>query len=187
MSNDGHLDSAELFRRYAAFVAHFLVRMGVPRVDLDDVVQEVFLVAHRNGGYMPGPAKPTTYLGAIAFRAATTHRRKGKTRSFVRAADEVVTRAGDERMSPERDAENKRQLAILERALEALDPDKRAVFVMAELQGETAVSIAAGLGIPVDTAYSRLRAARQIFREAAKALMNEPSSSETDSMQRVPT
>jgi len=43
------------------------------------------------------------------------------------------------------------------------------VFVLAELQGETVVSIAAGLGIPVDTAYSRLRAARLAFRKAAEA------------------
>jgi RNA polymerase sigma-70 factor, ECF subfamily len=187
LSNDGHLDSAELFRLYATFVARFLVRMGVPRADLDDLVQDVFLVAHKNGGYMPGPAKPTTYLAAIAFRAATTHRRKVKTRSFVKAQDDVVTQSGDERMSPERDAEQKRQVAILDRALAALDDDKRVVFVMAELQGETVVSIAAGLGIPVDTAYSRLRAARQIFRDAAKTLVNEPSEKSTDSMQRAET
>jgi RNA polymerase sigma-70 factor (ECF subfamily) len=170
LSEQGHLDSAELFRRYASFVANFLARMGVSRTDLDDLVQEVFLVAHRNGGYSPGPAKPTTYLASIAFRAATTHRRKGKTRSFVRAADDIVVHAGDTRFSPERDADHKRQLALLDRALAVLDEDKRAVFVMAELQGESVVSIADGLGIPVDTAYSRLRAARRMFREAAEAL-----------------
>ena len=170
LSDQGHLDSAELFRRYATFVANFLARMGVPRPDLDDLVQEVFLVAHRNGGYSPGPAKPSTYLASIAFRAATTHRRKGKTRSFVRSAEEIVMQAGDSRFSPERDADQKRQLALLDRALSALDPDKRAVFVMAELQGESVVSIAEGLAIPVDTAYSRLRAARRMFREAAEAL-----------------
>jgi RNA polymerase sigma-70 factor, ECF subfamily len=187
LSTEGHLDSAELFRRYASFVANFLARMGVPRSDLDDLVQDVFLIAHRNNGYDPGPAKPTTYLAAIAFRAATTHRRKGKTRSFVRPAEEVVAQAGDERMSPERDADQKRQLAILDRALAVLDDDKRAVFVMAELQGETVVSIAAGLGIPVDTAYSRLRAARQLFREAAKQFSGEPPTPVADTMQRVGT
>jgi RNA polymerase sigma-70 factor (ECF subfamily) len=162
--------------------------MGVPRADLDDLVQDVFLVAHKNGGYMPGPAKPTTYLASIAFRAASTARRKVKTRSFVRANDEVVTHAGDERMSPERDAEQRRRLMILDRALEALDDDKRVVFVMAELHGETAVSIAAGLGIPVDTAYSRLRVARQIFRDAAQKLMGEDSGDgASDTMQRVGT
>jgi RNA polymerase sigma-70 factor (ECF subfamily) len=170
LSDWGHLDSAELFRRYALFVANFLARMGVVRADIDDLVQEVFLVAHRCGGYAPGPAKPTTFLASIAFRAATTHRRKRQTRAFVKQADDIVNNAGDERYSPERDADQRRQLAMLDRALQALDSDKRAIFVMAELQGESVVSIAAGLGIPVDTAYSRLRAARRIFREAVDAI-----------------
>lgn len=185
LSDQGHLDSAELFRRYATFVANFLGRMGVPRTDLDDLVQEVFLVAHRNGGYSPGPAKPTTYLASIAFRAATTHRRKGKTRSFVRSAEEVVVHAGDSRFSPERDADHKRQLALLDRALSALDPDKRVVFVMAELHGESVVTIAEGLGIPVDTAYSRLRAARRMFREAAEALYADGGGTLAEKLQAV--
>jgi RNA polymerase sigma-70 factor (ECF subfamily) len=187
LSDWGHLDSAELFRRHAPFVANFLARMGVLRSDVDDLVQEVFLVAHRNGGYTPGPAKPTTYLASIAFRAATTHRRKRQTRSFVRTADEIVSCAGDERHSPERDADQRRQLILLDRALAALDPDKRAVFVMAEMHGESVVSIAEGLGIPVDTAYSRLRAARRIFREAADALHNEPIRGVSERMQTVGT
>ena len=184
MSEWSHLDSAELFRRYAPFVANFLARMGVARSDVDDLVQEVFLVAHRGGGYAPGPAKPTTYLASIAFRAATTHRRKRQTRSFVRLADEVVSSAGDERHSPERDADQKRQLALLDRALDALDQDKRVVFVMAELQGESVVAIAQVLGIPVDTAYSRLRAARRIFREAAEALHIESASALPERLQQ---
>lgn len=187
MSEWSPLDSAELFRRYAAFVANFLARMGVARADIDDLVQEVFLVAHRAGGYTPGPAKPTTYLASIAFRAATTHRRKRQTRSFVKLADETVASAGDERNSPERDADQKRQLALLDRALEALDPDKRVVFVMAELQGDSVVAIAQGLGIPVDTAYSRLRAARRLFREAAEELQLAPTRPITDRMQTVGT
>jgi RNA polymerase sigma-70 factor (ECF subfamily) len=185
LSEWNHLDSAELFRSYAPFVANFLARMGVARSDIDDLVQEVFLVAHRGGGYAPGPAKPTTYLASIAFRAATTHRRKRNTRSFVKLADEVVSVAGDERHSPERDADQKQQLALLDRALDALDHDKRVVFVLAELQGESVVSIAQTLAIPVDTAYSRLRAARRIFREAAEALQLKPFEGVTERLQRV--
>ena len=187
MSDSGHLDSAELFRRHAPFVANFLARMGVLRADIDDLIQEVFLVAHRNGGYTPGPAKPTTYLASIAFRAATTHRRKRQTRSFVRTADEVVVSAGDDRLSPERDADQRRQLALLDKALSALDPDKRVVFVMAELHGESVVSIAESLGVPVDTAYSRLRAARRIFREAAEALHLAPARAVRERLQTVGT
>ncbi len=167
---DGHLSSADLFKQYAGFVASFLLRMGISRTDLDDVMQDVFLVAHKLGGYTPGPAKPTTYLANIALRAATTHRRKGQVRAFVRPNDELVGSAAGELQDPERAAENQRRLQLLQHALDQLDEDKRAIFIMAEIHGETVVAIAAGLGIPVDTAYSRLRAARKLFQEAAAAL-----------------
>jgi RNA polymerase sigma-70 factor (ECF subfamily) len=77
--------------------------------------------------------------------------------------------------------------ATLDRALSALDADKRAIFVMAELQGDSVVAIAEGLGIPVDTAYSRLRAARRIFREAAEALYGEQNQTLAERMQTVGT
>jgi RNA polymerase sigma-70 factor, ECF subfamily len=173
LSENGNLDSAELFRRFAPFVASFLLRIGVPRTDLDDLMQEVFLVAHRNGGYSPGPAKPTTYLAAIAIRAATSHRRKKQTRSFVQSNNSAVTLASDQGNTPESDVDHKRKLLLLQQALDMMDEEKRAIFVLAELYGETVVSIAEGLGIKVETAYSRLRAARQMFRGAAKSLWRE--------------
>lgn len=165
MSQDEHLSSAELFRRHAPFVAKFILRMGVPRADLDDMMQEVFLIAHRNGGYQPGPAKPTTYLANIAYRIVYTERRKRKVRSFVESNDEQVAAAGGAG-DPEHTASQNQHVAKLQRALDSLDEDKRAIFVLAELQGETVASIAAGMGIPVDTAYSRLRAARKLFAES---------------------
>jgi RNA polymerase sigma-70 factor (ECF subfamily) len=137
-----------LFEQHAAFVAKFIVRMGVPRVDVDDLLQEVFLVAHRLGGYQPGPAKPTTFLASVAVKLVRTERRKRRVRSFVEADDERVQLArapGD----PEQDVADRQQLGELKRIVEQLDDDKRAVFVLADLHGETVVSIASGLGIPV--------------------------------------
>lgn len=169
---ESHLDSAELFRRHAPFVAKFILRMGVPRVDLDDLMQEVFLIAHRSGGYTPGPAKPTTYLASIAFRLVHTERRKRRVRSFVEADEERVNDArGDS--DPERTAVDRERLRQLQCALDTLDEDKRAVFILVELQGESVPSIATALGIPVDTVYSRLRAARKLFREAVAAQSGE--------------
>src|SRR5690348_12617436 len=182
---DGHLSSADLYRQYARFVASFLLRMGVSRSDLDDVMQEVFLVAHRLGGYTPGPAKPTTYLASIAVRAATTHRRKHKVRSFVRPNDELVAGAAGEVQNPEGAFEAQRRMRLLQDALDRLDDDKRAVFVMAEIHGETVVSIAAGLGIPVDTAYSRLRAARKLFQTAVAELTADDPVTVPPRMQRA--
>jgi RNA polymerase sigma-70 factor (ECF subfamily) len=171
----GHLSSAELFRQFAPFVASFLLRIGVQRADLDDLIQDVFLVAHRNGGYTVGPAKPTTYLAAIAIRAASSHRRKRRTRSFVQFNSSVVNIAPDQEINPESHIDKKRKLQILQRALDKMDDDKRSIFVLAELYGETVVSLANGLGINVDTAYNRLRVARKIFRGAAKSLWIPPT------------
>jgi RNA polymerase sigma-70 factor (ECF subfamily) len=161
------LDSAELFRRHAPFVAKFILRMGAPRADLDDLMQEVFLIVHRNGGYQPGPAKPTTYLASIAFRLVHTERRKRKVRSFVESDEERVGHAAGTG-NPEQDLDHRQQLNRLDDALDTLDADKRAVLVLADIQGETVVSIAAALDINLDTAYSRLRAARRLFRDAVE-------------------
>jgi RNA polymerase sigma-70 factor (ECF subfamily) len=182
---DGQLSAAVLFKQYAPFVASFLLRMGIRRSDLDDVIQDVFLVAHRLGGCTPGPAKPTTYLANIALRAATTHRRKQQVRSFVRPNDELIGNAHGDAPDPERIADNQQRLQLLQAALEQLDDDKRAIFVMAEIHGETVVAIAAGLGIPVDTAYSRLRVARKLFQEAAIALGENEPTRLTSTMQRA--
>src|SRR6476646_5944197 len=70
------LSTEELFRRFAPFVARFLYRLGVDSDGLDDVVQEVFVVVHRRGGYKAGPAKPTSYLATIATNAASAYRRR---------------------------------------------------------------------------------------------------------------
>ena len=141
--------------------------MGIRDADLDDLLQEVFLVAHRLGGYHPGPAKPTTFLATIAVKLVKTERRKRQVRSFVEANDDEVMAASGEG-DPEQTATERQQLVALQRVLDMLDEEKRAVFVLAELEGETVVSIATSLGIPIDTAYSRLRAARLAFRRAAE-------------------
>jgi RNA polymerase sigma-70 factor, ECF subfamily len=52
-------------------------------------------------------------------------------------------------------------LALLVRALEHVDLDRRAVLVLYELDGVPMKEIAASLGIPVHTGYSRLRTARE--------------------------
>jgi RNA polymerase sigma-70 factor (ECF subfamily) len=65
-SRDSHptdsIDSETLFNRYARFVASFLYRQGARGADIEDLVQDVFLTAHRKGGYRVGVASPTTFL-----------------------------------------------------------------------------------------------------------------------------
>ena len=55
---------------------------------------------------------------------------------------------------------------MVENLLELLDPDKRRVFLLAEVEGMTAPEIAAAEGVNLNTVYARLRAARMRFEKA---------------------
>ena len=168
------MDVEALFRAYAPFVASFLSRLGVPQADVDDRVQEVFLVAHRKGGYVPGAGQPRTWLAAIALRIASTGRRAQRRRREDAASglaiDGAVARNGD----PADALELQRALERVQRALDALDVEHRAAFVLYELEGESCEAIAASFGIPVGTVYSRLHIARKRFSQSYEALAGEP-------------
>jgi RNA polymerase sigma-70 factor (ECF subfamily) len=161
----GRISAEALFRAHAAFVAGFVVRLGVAREEVDDVVQDVFLIAHRRGGFVPGAARPTTWLAEIAVRTVSTHRRTERRRR-TSSDDDALDAAVATTRSPLEIAEARAALARVNRALDALDLDRRAVFVLFELEGESCDAIAAGLGIPVGTVHSRLHAARKAFQEA---------------------
>lgn len=149
------MDAAALFRAHGRFVARMLHRAGVPRDELDDQVQEAFLVVHRHGGFVPGAAKPTTWLAQIALRIAANHRRKR------RAAPCDPTEG--ERIQGGFAADTGAALDRAQAALWALDEGKRLVFMLFELEGVPCDEIAAALTIPVGTVYSRLTAARTAF------------------------
>lgn len=157
------LGAEALYRRHAAFVGRFLRSLGARHDEVDDLVQEVFLVAHRRGGYQPGPARPTTWLGAIALNVVGTRRRTERRRPAdpVAAPDrDLGRREGQQELLEARESLRK----VLQ-ALERMDLAQRALFVLFEIEGEPAPAIAAALGVPIGTVYSRLHAARRAFTE----------------------
>jgi RNA polymerase sigma-70 factor (ECF subfamily) len=170
VTHDEVIGAGVLFRRHAAFVASFLVRLGVDRSEVDDVVQDVFMIAHRRGGYRPGAARPTTWLADIALRV-NANRRRGQRRSRVSADMGPVEHAVDPGSTPGEALQLRQSLDRVQQALSVLDEEKRAVFILFELEGESCDSIAAGLGVPVGTVYSRLHGARKQFAKAHARLV----------------
>jgi RNA polymerase sigma-70 factor, ECF subfamily len=165
---EGRLDAQALFRAHAVFVASFLQRIGAPAADVDDLVQEVFLVVHRKGGYVPGAGRPRTWLAAIALRVASTGRRTRGRRREQPGEDALL--AVSSSATPEAELEAQRALARMQRALDGLDLEHRAAFVLYELDGESCEAIASAFGVPVGTIYSRLHHARRRFTSAYAAL-----------------
>lgn len=160
-------DFPGLFEEHFDYVWNCLRRLGVPERDCEDLTHDVFVAVYRRlADYDPArPLKP--WLFGFAFREASDYRRTGKNaREELRGAPEPA--AGGP--SAEEAAIAGQTRALVLEALEALEPERRAVFVLHELDGTTIPEVAVTLGLKLDTAYSRLRLAREDFRGAVRRI-----------------
>lgn len=156
------IDAEALYRAHAPFVASFLRHMGTAESDLDDHLQDVFVIAHRKGGYQPGPAAPRTWLASLAFRVVVARRRARARRPTSTALVEALP---DDSQRPADVLEARRSLRRVQAALEQLTLEQRAAFILFEIEGESCERIAAIWEVPVGTIYSRLHHARKRFLE----------------------
>jgi len=134
----------------------------VREADADDVLQEVMLVVHRKLPEFDGRALES-WLYGICLRMASDYRRSARVRrelpveTFPEAALEP-TQVGA--------ADGRRLQERLLRVLDELDDDKRGAFVLFEIEERKLREVAEAMGCPVQTAYSRLQAAREHVRRA---------------------
>jgi RNA polymerase sigma-70 factor (ECF subfamily) len=157
----------EVHERHADFVWRSLQRLGVRSMDLEDQMQEVFIVAHRRLATFNGASALNTWLFGICLRVAAAHRRRAHVRreqSRSDVEDELELGSGEDPESAAIERETQKELDEL---LASIDLEKRAVFVMFEVEGFTAPEIANVMGTPVGTVYSRLAAARDELAKAA--------------------
>ena len=162
---------AELYEAHFDRVWRWLHGFGVRAADLEDAAQEVFVVVHRRYGDFDGRSEVTTWLYGICFRVAAAFRRKAHVRREAATEDmETVETGAAPSPTPDDHAAERQAGAIAQRILDGLDDDKRAVFVLYELEEHTLKEIAAMVGCPLQTVYSRLSAAREHFRREAQRL-----------------
>ncbi|MDP2274095.1 MAG: RNA polymerase sigma factor [Archangium sp.] len=154
----------EIYEAHASRVLRTLRRLGVREADLEDVAQEVFVVVHRKLPEFAGRSSLKTWLFGICVRVASGFRQRAH-----------VQRESLGQTAPER--ANSGELAVrsialkqarvqLDALLDRLDEDKRTVFVLFELEQFSMAEVGETLGVPQQTAWSRLYAARK-FIEAA--------------------
>lgn len=152
-----------VFDEHARYVIRTLRHLGISAADADDVAQEVFVTVHRKLPEFEGRSKLRTWLYAICIRVASDHRRRAyvvRERATSSPPIDVGERSGAE---PDTTLESR---TFVQKLLENLDDDKRAVLVLYELEGLTMREVAEVIGCPLQTAYSRLHAARELLREA---------------------
>jgi len=163
------LTFAELYESCFAFVWRTVRRLGTPEASRDDVVQEIFMVAYRRQEEFEGRSSPKTWLYGIAFNVVRAHRRALAAKQPHLLLEEGRVDPGllvDPADGPHEHAAKNEAARFLDRFLDSLDEDRRDVFVLAELEQLSAPEIAAVLGAPLNTVYSRLRLARGEFSKA---------------------
>jgi RNA polymerase sigma-70 factor (ECF subfamily) len=162
---NARLDVVSIHDQHADFVWLTLQRFGVRDQDIEDVLQEVFVVVHRRLGSFDGSSRMTTWLFGICMRLASAYHRRAFRRR-ERTMAEVPDQAAPDDDSPENAASAMQAREWLRAALDFMDLEKRAIFVMFEIDEVPCEAIAEMLSIPVGTVYSRLHAARKAFAEA---------------------
>ena len=152
-----------IYSEHFAFVWRCARSLGVVADQLDDVVQDVFLVVHRQLPTFRNDSTLPTWLYGILRRVLANRRRSAKRRAETETLDECAPSDGTSPLERAQDAEAAR---FVERFAATLDDKKRDVFALALLEGLSIPEVARILSIPLNTAYTRLRIVRAEFREA---------------------
>jgi RNA polymerase sigma-70 factor, ECF subfamily len=152
----------ELYRNHVAYVWGAARRLGLTPAEADDVVQETFLsVLRLADGYTPQGAE-RSWLFSLLYRAVQHHRRSYLRRTaHTEDGVNLDVLPASSAAAPDKCAETSETVRILEEILEGLDPERRAVLLLTEVEEKPVSEIAEILGINVNTVASRLRLARE--------------------------
>jgi RNA polymerase sigma-70 factor (ECF subfamily) len=156
-----------VYETHFDFVWRNLRRLGVEDGAVDDAAHDVFLVVHRQLGQFDGRSY-RSWLFAIAQRVAWHYRRSRARRRTEPLYDEEL--GADSSVRPDVHHDKREACVVVNQILERLPDERRAVFVLAELEQMSMPQIAEILAIPLNTAYSRLRLARRDFSRALRHL-----------------
>ncbi len=160
-------DVLTMYRTHAAYLRRLLLRLGAGESDVDDLLQDVFVVALRRQADFEGRSTDRTWLCGIAVRLATAHGRRRRVRQLFHLSRPAVEAPVIEpRDSPVRLLEQAQAKRHVQQILDRLSPQKRTVLVLYEVEQLSGEEIAEIVGCPLKTVWTRLFYARRDFTAA---------------------
>jgi RNA polymerase sigma-70 factor (ECF subfamily) len=160
------VDPRAFYETHADFVRRAVIRLGGPGQDVDDLMQDVFLIALRKLDEFEGRSKVTTWLYGIAARVVSSARRRSRFKQLIgfQPAHEPVESRTPADLFEDREASD-----VVYDSLDKLSERKRTVFVLYEIEGLSGEEIAAIVDCPLKTVWTRLHhARREFFANAAR-------------------
>jgi len=159
-------DLARVYRDHVPYVWRSLKHLGVQEADIEDVAHDVFLVVARKLDGFEERSSVKTWIYGICLRTAADYRGRAFRRREVLSGEFP---AAAQRATPapqERELAGKRERNRLIELLDQLSPEQREVFVLYEVEELAMREVAEVLSCPLQTAYSRLHAARRSLKDA---------------------
>lgn len=155
----------QIFEQHTPFLWRALTGLGVPSHEAQDLCQEIMITVHRRLPSFDGVSL-RGWLYGICVRVASDYRRSARVRHEV-VSDSLPETAVSVDFGA--DIDRARELHRLQRALAQLDEPKRVAFVLFEIEELTLAEVAEAVGAPVQTVYSRIKAAREQMQRAFRA------------------
>jgi RNA polymerase sigma-70 factor (ECF subfamily) len=152
-----------VYAEHFGFVWRCLRALGVRESALDDAAQEVFVIVHRRLPEFRGDANLRTWLYGIVRNVAANQRRSQRRKGQGAPPEDDFPDPGP---GPLEQLAQREDARFVQRFAAQLDEKKRDLFVLALLEETSMPEVAAALGVPLNTAYTRLRALRHAFRAA---------------------
>lgn len=156
-----------LYERHFSFTWRALRHLGVPSSAIEDAAQEVWMVVHRRLPAFEGRSTPRTWLFGIAMNVARNRRRGQRRTPEMLALPEQVESA---RHDPEGQHAGHEAWRVIQRFLDTLDEQRRAVFVCSLLEQLSAAETSEATGLDVASVYHQVRRLRQSFKAYVSGL-----------------
>jgi RNA polymerase sigma-70 factor, ECF subfamily len=163
------LDLAELYRLYSRSVARWAYLLGGPKVDPEDVMQEVFIVAHKQLPNLQNQDHLSVWLYRATHNVVRNMRRKEKARAVFRGAMETAGLTADPGPTPSTQVEQRQTHAGVYRILDQMSEKYRTVLILFELDGLSGEEVAQTLDVKVATIWVWLHRARADFLRRLEA------------------
>jgi RNA polymerase sigma-70 factor, ECF subfamily len=187
MADDTPRDLDALYRAHVDAIARWAGRLAGPELDLEDIVQDVFVVVHRRLSEFRGDAKITTWLYEITARVVRDRRRHRRRWRWLvgwgsRASGEGGAPVGADpeqvvtgEPGPLELLETQEATRNFYRVLDEIGEMYREIIIMFELEGLSGQEIAVVTGLSLANVWVRLHRGRQRLLERFLAWEANPS------------
>jgi len=163
-------DPATLFAEHADRVAGWAARLGGPGIDVEDVLQDVFIIVHRQAGRFRGESSVKSWLYGITANVVRQQRRKARRRRWFGGGDDSLDDAPSV-PTPIEEIERKRRGLAVYKVLDSMRDLNRTILILSEIEGLDGDQISELIGMKVGTVWVRLHRARVEFSQLARRLI----------------